>query len=206
MAEDVVVKAKWDTHEIKALMRKLSGPKLHQAMSAAVNDTARQVERKAEQLTARTLGVPNKRAKLGIWVGPYSNPKTLTAVVRGSASVIPLKAFNAHEKEEGVVASLWGTAAMHPGSFIEGGAPGKRVGIGMGGHVFHRVGNARFPIEKSKGAAIAEAMAKDSVSEVNETYGAERLQTNVLRQLIRYASVHKAKSTRRSGEGKFKKR
>lgn len=203
MSGDIIIKADFDWREAKALMRKLSGPKLHQAMSVAVNDSARQVERKAEQLVAKTLSIPAKRAKLGIWVRPYSNPQTLTAVVRGSGSVIPLKAFSAKEEGDGVTAKIWGSSVHHPGSFIHGGAPGKRgADLGMGGHVFHRVGatwlgkSKRGPIEKSRGAAIAEAMAKDAVSSANETYGVQRLQANVLRQLDRYSRDRGAPSKR----------
>jgi hypothetical protein len=180
-------------------MRKLSGPKLHQALSAAVNDSARQVERKAEQLTAKSLSIPAKRAKLGIWVNPYSTAKTLTAVVRGSGSLIPLKAFGAREDGDGVTATIWGSKVHHPGAFIFGGADNDHnKELGMGGHVFTRLGKSRLPIKRARGAAIAEAMAKDAVSDANETYGAERLQANVLRQLTRYASTKKATPKRKS--------
>jgi len=186
MAGDIIIKANFDWREAKALMRKLSGAKLHQAMSVATNDTARQVERKSEQLVAKTLGIPSKRAKLGIWVRPYSTPATLTAVVRGSGSEIPLKAFAAKEAGQGVTAKIWGQAASYPGAFIMGGKPGARVPLKMGGHVFEREGGPRLPISRVPGAAIAEAMAKDAVSGVNETYGVERLQINLMRQLNRY--------------------
>jgi hypothetical protein len=205
MADGITIKANWDWAEAKALMRKLSGPKLHQAMSVAVNDSARQVERKAEQLVAKSLSIPAKRSKMGIWVRPYSTPSTLTAVVRGSGSIIPLKAFKAREEGDGVSATLWGRRIHHPGAFIYGGALGAHnKELGMGGHVFTRLGPSRLPIKRAKGAAIAEAMAKDAVSGANEAYGVERLQANVLRQLTRYASTKKAASTKRNGEGKFK--
>jgi hypothetical protein len=198
MAGDIIVKAKWDLRETKALMRKLSGPKLHQAMSVAVNDTARQVERKAEQLTAKTLSIPAKRAKLGIWIRPYSQPSTLTAVIRGSGSVIPLKAFGAKEEGDGVTARIWGNTVHHPGAFIFGGPETDHTRpLGMGGHVFHRLGKQRLPIEKSRGAAISEAMANEAVSSANETYGAERLQANVLRQLDRYTRSRTGSATSR---------
>ncbi len=185
---DILIRAKWDTAEAKALMRKLSGKKLHQAMSVAVNDTARQVERKAEQLVAKTLSIPAKRAKLGIWIRPYSKPETLTATVRGSGSEIPLKAFGAKESGDGVTARIWGANQHHPGAFIYGGpVSDHNKPLGMGGHVFTRVGASRFPIEKAKGAAISEAMAKGAVSSANESYGAERLQANLMRQLDRYS-------------------
>ena len=169
-------------------MQRLSGPRLHQAMSVALNDTARQVERKAEQLVARTLSIPAKRAKLGIWIRPYSTAQSLTAVVRGSGSEIPLKAFHAREAGDGVTAKIWGATVHHPGSFIYGGPASDHTrDLSMGGNVFNRIGVKRNPIMKSKGAAIAEAMAKSAVSSANETYGAERLQINLLRQLTRYS-------------------
>lgn len=194
MAGELEIRQKVDTAEAKKLIERLSGTRAFQAMSVAVNDTARQVERKAESLVAKTLSVPRKRADLGIFVRPYSTPKTLSATVRGSASVIPLKAFNAREEGPGVVAKIWGAKVMHPGAFIMGGQPGERVPLNLGGHVFNRVGKKRLPIEKSKGASISEAMAKDAVSSANETYAAERLQANVMRQLARYARVRNRQS------------
>lgn len=180
-------------------MRKLSGPKLHEALSAAVNDTARQVERQSERLVARSLSIPVKRSKLGIWINPYSTRSTLTAVVRGSGSLIPLKAFGAREDGDGVTAKIWGAKVHHPGAFIFGGALGDHnKELGMGDHVFTRLGKSRLPIKRARGAAIAEAMARDAVSDANETYGVTRLQTNVLRQLNRYTSTKKAPSKRKS--------
>ena len=199
MSDGITITAKFDWRPAKALMRKLSGPKLHQALSAAVNDSAQQVERQSERLVARSLSIPVKRAKLGIWLNPYSTAKTLTAVVRGSGSLIPLKAFSAKESGDGVVATIWGSKVHHPGAFIFGGSDTDHTKeLGIGGHVFTRLGKSRLPIKRARGAAIAEAMAKDAVSDANETYGAARLQANVLRQLTRYASTKKAASKRKS--------
>ncbi|MCB5201702.1 hypothetical protein LH464_04315 [Neorhizobium sp. T786] len=213
MADGLVITAKWKTQEVRALMEKLQGHRLHQALSVAVNDSTRQVERKAEQLTSKSLSVTARRAKKGIWIRPYSTASTLTAVIRGSGSVIPLKAYGAKQAGDGVTAKIWCGSVHHPGAFIYGGPDDDRTrDLSMGGHVFVRVGaswlskDKRGPIRKAKGAAIAEAMAKDAISNANETYGAERLHVNVLRQLQRYTSLHKNKSTRRGSEGKFKKR
>ncbi|OHV85981.1 hypothetical protein LCM4579_00010 [Ensifer sp. LCM 4579] len=174
------------------MMRQLSAPKLNIALTKAVNDSAVQVERKAESLVAKTLSIPAKRAKLGIWIRPRATPQTLTATVRGSASEIPLKAFHAKEVEGGVVARIWGSAVKHPGAFIFGGPDNNRNrDLGMGGHVFHRLGKTwtgkgkRGPIARARGGKISEAMAQDAVSTANERYAIERLQVNVLRQLDR---------------------
>ncbi|WP_273794615.1 hypothetical protein [Brucella intermedia] len=200
MADNLEIKAKLDSAQAKALMQKLSGPRMYQALSVAVNDSARQVERKAESIVAKTLSIPLKRARLGIWIRPFSTPQTLTAVIKGSGSVIPLKAFKAKEDGDGVTAKIWGQTLHHPGAFIYGGPLGDHNrALGMGGHVFHRPGKTwvqgkRGKIEKAKGAAIAEAMAQDAVSRANESYAVERLEANVLRQLDRYSRNRGGKS------------
>lgn len=190
MSGDIIIRTRWDTRGVKELMRQLTPPRLNQALSVAVNDSARQVERKAEQLTGKALSLPSKRVKAGIWIRPGSTPSTLTAVVRGSGSLIPLKVFGAKEKGKGVVAKIWGSSRSYPGGFIYGGAPkDHNKDIGLGGHVFRRVGSSRLPIEKIPGASIAEAMAQDAIMQANEAFGVERLEANVMRQLARYARV-----------------
>lgn len=182
----ITVHAKWQTAEIKALMRKLQAPRLNQALSVAVNDSARQVERTAERIVAKELSIPAKRAKIGIWVRPFSTPATLSATVRGSKSPIPLKSFSAKETPKGVSARIWGKRTIYPGRFIRGGTFPGRVDLSMGGHVFVRSGKSRLPIEKEPGAAIAEAFAKQAVSAALVSHGQERIIANVRRQLDRY--------------------
>lgn len=196
MSGDIIIRTRWDTRGVKELMRQLTPPRLNQALSVAVNDSARQVERKAEQLTAKAISLPSKRLKKGIWIRPGSTPATLTAVVRGSGSPIPLKVFSARERGNGVTAKIWGSSKSYPGAFIFGGAPGAHNRpLGMGNHVFRRLGKTwvakgkRGPIETLPGASVADAMAQDAIMQANEAYGVERLEANVLRQLKRYAYV-----------------
>ncbi len=188
----IIIRADWKTREAVQMMRQLQAPKLNIALTKAVNDSAKQVERKAESLVAKTLSIPVQRARLGIYIRPLAIPKTLAATIRGSASEIPLKAFQAREVDGGVTAKIWGSVLNHPGAFIFGGPYNDHNrDLGMGSHVFHRLGKTwvgkgkRGPIAKSVGGKISEAMAKDAVSSANETYAVERLQVNVLRQLDR---------------------
>lgn len=188
----IIIRANWRTKEAVQMMRQLAAPKLNIALTKAVNDSAVQVERKAESLVAKTLSIPVQRAKLGIYIRPRATPQTLTATIRGSVSEIPLKVFQAKEVDGGVTAKIWGSVIQHPGAFMFGGPiHDHNRALGMGGHVFHRVGKTwagkgkRGPIERSAGGKISEAMAKDAVSSANETYAVERLQVNVLRQLDR---------------------
>lgn len=183
----LVIRADVDTKEVRALMQRLQQPRLNQALSVAVNDTARQVEREAEREVGKTLSLPMKRARTGIWVRPFSTAKSLTAIVRGSGSPIPLKVFNAHETEDGVEATIWGAKRLHPGAFIRGGNFPNRVELSLGDNVFHRAGTKRLPIEKTPGAAIAEAMVEGAVSNTLVRIGRDRMMANVMRQLDRYS-------------------
>lgn len=188
MSGEIIIRTSWDTRGVKELMRELTPPRLNQALSAAVNISAEQVERKAESLVTKAISLPSKRVKKGIWVRPKSNAATLTAVVRGSGSLIPLKVFSAKEKGGGVTAKIWGASTFYPGGFIYGGPKGgHNKPLGMGDHVFKRSGASRFPIERIPGASIADAMSQEAVMAANESFGVERLEANVLRQLKRYA-------------------
>lgn len=190
MSEGIIIRQSWDTRGVKDLMRQLTPPRLNQALSVAVNATAAQVERKAEQLVTKAISLPSKRVKKGIWIRPGSTPATLTAIVRGSGSLIPLKVFSARERGTGVTAKIWGASTFYPGGFIYGGPKrGHNRPLGMGNHVFRRAGSKRLPIERIPGASIAEAMSQDAVMSASETYGVERLEVNVLRQLKRYARI-----------------
>jgi len=184
--DGITVHAKWQTAEIRELTAKLQAPRLNQALSVAVNDSARQVERAAERLIAKTLSIPAARAKTGVWVRPFSTPATLSATVRGSKSPIPLKVFAAKEAAKGVSARIWGRRTIYPGAFIMGGNFPNRVALGMGGNVMKRVGKSRLPITKVPGAAIAEAMVNDAVSSALVAQSQERIIANVRRQLDRY--------------------
>ncbi len=138
--------------------------------------------------SGKTLSLPMKRVRSGIFVRPFSTAKTLTAIVCGSGSPIPLKVFDAHETEDGVVATIWGAKRLHPGAFIKGGTFPNRVELSIPGfNVYHRAGTKRLPIEKTPGAAIAEAMVESAVSNTLVRIGRDRMMANVMRQLDRYS-------------------
>ncbi len=179
------ISARWRTAELQRYLDHLSPKRLGQSLSKAVNDTAKQVERQAERIVAKTLSIEAKRAKLGIYIRPFSTTASLTATINGSASEIPLKAFGARETRKGVTARIWGQRHIYYDGFIKGGRFPDRKDIGMGGHVFHRTGTARLPIAKAPGASIAEAMNKGAAQQAIEKHADERLTANVLRQLDR---------------------
>lgn len=188
------IRADWRTKRFSEHVAHLKTPRLNRALSTGVNDAARQVERQAERMAAQSLGLKIKRARVGIFVYPASTPKTLKAVVRSSTSEIPLKAFRAREQGEGVTARLWGSQQYHPGAFMFGGPNhAHNRDLGMGGHVFHRVGKKRSPIAKAKGATLSQATSQAAVRRAILVAGEERLRANVLRQLERYTRKARGK-------------
>lgn len=75
---------------------------------------------------------------------------SLAYTMTANGGRIALKHFSARETRGGVSAAPRGQRQIFAGTFIKGGLFPNRVGIGMGGHVFERLGSARTPIEKQK--------------------------------------------------------
>lgn len=190
---DFDIRPDWQTAEVKALMENLRAPRLNRALSVAVNASARQLERYAERLLAKRTSLPSKRTKTGVWVRPFSTPETLTATVRGSATLIPLKVFKVRETKKGVRAKIMGEMKTFPGAFIRGGTFPNRTELPMSGDVFKRRGKSRLPIDKMQGVRLSEAMADSAVADTLKAHGTERLLANVMRQLDRYTRSRKGR-------------
>ena len=188
-----VIRAEWRAKGLHQYLDHLKAPRLNQALSKAVNDTARQVERTAEKMVAARLSLQAKRVRKGVYILPHSTPKTLRAIIRGSNSEVPLKVFRAKEVPSGTVATIWGKKQFHPDAFIFGGKVGDRKDISMGDNVFVRKGKARLPIQKAKGASIGQAMNEGAVSNAIERNADKMLTANVLRQLERYTRKARGK-------------
>lgn len=174
------VRVDWRTREVRELLAKLQQPRANKALSVAVNDSARQVERLAERIVAKASGLARKDTAPAIVIRPFSKPSTLSATVLGRGAPIALYKFKARQTRKGVSASAWGTRRVYPGTFI---ATMKSGHTG----VFRRTGPKRFPIKELWGAGIAKTMAQDAVLEALRVEAQDRLLVNVTRQLKRYA-------------------
>lgn len=73
-----------------------------------------------------------------------------TYVLTASGGQIALKHFGARETRSGVSAAPRGQRQVFAGTFLKGGRFPNRKDIGMGGHVFERLGDGRLPIGKVK--------------------------------------------------------
>jgi len=89
----------------------------------------------------------------------------LSYVMTTRGGDISLKYFSPRETRKGVSANPFGKRTMFAGAFLKGGRFPNRVPLGMGGHVFQRVGAGRVPIElKNSGVIIPAEMVKGATA------------------------------------------
>ncbi|MER9706048.1 phage tail protein [Mesorhizobium sp. M0204] len=177
---DLEIKVDWKTAEVKALMRRLQPPRLNQALSVSVNTTAKQVRTTAARIVAKAGGLKRRDVDPSIRIYPYSTPATLTAVVRGSGRPIALVKFAARQAKAGVTANAWGTRKLYKHTFIA---------TMRSGHegVFVRTSKQRNPIKELWGAGVTQVMSQAITMGEIEAEAQDKLTTNVIRQLKRYA-------------------
>lgn len=108
--------------------------------------------------------------------------KALETRIVGRGREIPLKEFGAKQFTYGVRATVWGRSQRFPGAFM-GPRPGQ-VAASLGGHVFHRTGTARLPIEKMFGPSIPKEMVKDQSREAFEA-GVANILPRAMHELAR---------------------
>jgi hypothetical protein len=77
-------------------------------------------------------------------------PAGLTYSLKSRGGNVSLKYFKARETRKGVSAAPWNHRRVYAGAFIKGGRFPHRVGLKLGGQVFHRTGSGRVPIARIK--------------------------------------------------------
>lgn len=185
----VTIKTEWRTREVRHLLDQLKPKKQRQGLSVAVNATAKQVRTQAARMVAKEMGTRRKDIDGAIIIRPFSQPETLEATVKGQGAPLPLAKFGAKQTRKGVTAKAWGKRKLYPGAFLA------TMKSGHSG-AFVRKGKKRLPIKEMWGPGVGKTMAQGAVSDTLQTFGTERLQANVLRQLDRYArsAARRAKS------------
>lgn len=180
MAQPIItIDTKWRTQQVRHLLEQLSPRRRNQALSVAVNATAKQVRTQSARNVAKEMGIARKDVDRAFVIRPYSQPNTLTATIRGRGAPLPLMRFAARQTRKGVTAKAWNVRRTYPGTFIATMASGHQG-------VFRRTGKGRFPIKELYGSGVAQVMAQDAVLNTLQDFGSERLNANVLRQLTRY--------------------
>lgn len=128
------------------------------AISRAMNRTVDTGRAKVVKALARQTGLPQKTTRKAV-VAHKSNAGKLEVSLRAAGGDVALKFFKPRETRAGVMAQPFGERELFaPKIFMRGGAFPRRVDIGMGGHIFERVGG-RTDLEKLKsGVVIPEQM------------------------------------------------
>ena len=135
----------------EAMTKRLGGKDAKRAFARAINHEMA----KANTAVKRTL-----RDETGIKAGDVSkalkqrraNERKLTAEIIARGGAMPLKYFAARQFNYGVRAKPWNKAQRFKSAFIVN---------TLSGHVFHRSGKARTPIEMLWGPAIPKEMVKE---------------------------------------------
>lgn len=145
--------------EFQATMDRVGSGLAQRAFRLALNKEGRktftQVKRALVKQTSIKYGTINQAMTF-----KASANNDLSIVIRGKGRHISTKEFGARQTKKGVRAKVWGKTQTYPGTFI--------VQI-LGGHVFHRTSDERFPIKKHWGPSIPVEMVKD---ESVETFNA----------------------------------
>ena len=107
----------------------------------------------------------------------------LEFVIYGSGTELPLKIFKPKQMGFGTRAKVWGKMQRFPGAFM-----GPRPGViapSLGGHVFHRTGKSRKPIEKLYGPSIPKEMVIDQTARTFETTSVREISKRLDHELKR---------------------
>lgn len=120
--------------------------KARSTMAIGLNSGGRAIRR--ETIAAETAQTGLRAGTIRrAQVEKRASPGHLEYEIWAKGGNVRLKYFGARETRAGVSAAPWNQRQVFPGTFIKGGRFPKRVGLGMGGHVFRREGADRLPIQ-----------------------------------------------------------
>ena len=132
---------------------------LAEAVSKVGPIAASQMKRVLPGQTGLNFGTINRALK--------GNSSGAVYVIRSRGGDIRLKFFNPRETAKGVTAAPWNSRRLYPGTFIRAGWWPMRKQPVRGGHVFERVGRAKYPIKAIRsGLLIPEEMLKGNSAAV----------------------------------------
>lgn len=129
------------------------GPKI---VSRAMNQRLNVSYTAVARTTAKETGLPVGETKKAMRKDRAS-PSDLTISIRARGGFLSLKRFAARQVRKGVSHKAWNRRQVNKGAFIVG---------KMGGHVFTRTTDKRFPLRKEYGPSIPNEMVK------GESFGA----------------------------------
>lgn len=166
-------------------LHSLGGKKFGQVANRAVNRAGDQSRTQVRRALTKQTGLPRKTIVKAVRI-KRSSPGTLVYRMRAAGGDVGLKYFKARETRKGVSAAPFGKRQVFASTFIKGARFPNRVPIGMGGHVFQRASDDRFPIEKvTSGVIIPNEMVKDATAEAFKTTSSRVLVSRMAHEVAR---------------------
>lgn len=156
------------------------------AMARAVNyagrKTAVQVKRALVKQTSIPRAIVNSAVKTK--AAAHKGNSAIEFVIYARGSELPLRDFKPRQFAFGVRAKVWGRMQRFPSMF---GAPGDNPSViaALNGHIFHRTGASRLPIEKAYGPSIPKEMVLAETKETFLRFSREELEKRLRHELGR---------------------
>lgn len=155
------------------------------AMARALNHTGDKVRTQMIRALVPQTGLKRKTIVKAL-VKNRAGAGSLVYVIKSRGGDISLKHFAARETRKGVTAAPRGQRKLFASAFVKGGRFPNRVGLGLGGHVFARVGKSRTPIKRLKsGVFIPAEMVKGATKEAFDRTVASELPKRINHELSR---------------------
>jgi|HubBroStandDraft_3_1064219.scaffolds.fasta_scaffold00326_9 hypothetical protein len=140
----------------------------------AVNDAGNAARTQVVRTLGRQMGLPYATVRQGLSIRPATSEPVYE--INSVGGYLSLKSFDAEQRRGGVSARPWGQRRMFRGTFIV---------RSLGGQVFRRTTQARFPIVKLWGPAMPQEMVRGAVPGAFEAAVKQRLPVRLAHHLER---------------------
>lgn len=173
---------------LKKAAERLGSGKFPVVASRALNHSGAKGKTASGRALVKQTGLKRKVVVAAMRV-TKANRSTLQYRIDARGGDIALKYFDARETRKGVSAKPFNKRRVFEGTFIKGGRFPNRVALGMGGHVFARVGSGRFPIEKRRsGVILPREMVRAESARAWQTTVAASMSARLTHELRRLAA------------------
>lgn len=164
----------------------LGAGKARQAMARAVNHTGRKAYTRVVRDLVRQTSAPRAIVKAAVKTraAAHKGGGPIEFVIYSTGSELPLKMFRPRQFSFGVRAKVWGRMQRFDSMF---GAPGDSPAViaALNGHIFHRTGASRLPIEKAYGPSIPKEMLLGKTAEGFQEVGRWELERRLRHEIER---------------------
>lgn len=177
MSADLVIK--YDDRGLRRfenMVKSLAPERVRWAMATALNDAGKKARTQVVRTLAQQSSIPYAvmRKNLRAIHAKPTGTSEMQFSIEATGKPLSLKYFRPREFSGhghilggfGVTAKVWGKEQVFQGGFIRSGWRARR--IVLGGHVFHRLGENRNPIEPMFGPGVANELVRDQVPKAFE--------------------------------------